>query len=120
MPQIISTRQERPRDTQTVTLGDAQFRIRLTWRGRPGVAAWYFDLFALDSTPLVLGVRISPGWSPLGFLQKEGLPDGQIMVDGPEPYTREMLGGELLLTFYTTAEIAAEADAPVEPTLRVT
>jgi hypothetical protein len=52
-----------PRSTQTVTLDDVQYRLRLTWYER--LQAWYADLYQLDGTPLALARRLSPQWALL-------------------------------------------------------
>lgn len=112
MPVRLATFAAVPQTVQTVALGDAQFRVRLTWRER--CSAWYADLFALDETPIALGRRLTPGWGPLAGLTPPGRPDGFLYVIGPEPYYRLQLGAELHLMFATFDELPAvvEADAP--------
>jgi hypothetical protein len=111
MGQKLTTFQSKPQDTQTVTLGAAQYRMRLTWRAR--TAAWYFDLYQLDGTPIILGVRLSPGWGPMLKLVPDGRPAGRFYVRGPEPYEREMLApdGRLVLVHYSDSEIPAPSEA---------
>lgn len=121
---IVSAFPSVPSTIQTVTLGEQQYRLRLTWRRR--LQGWYMDLYTLAGDPLALGRRLSPGWSPLlGIvLDEETAPDGHFVVRGLDDYLREDLGEGLTLAFYTTeeleaaqaaAEAAAAADRDGEP-----
>ena len=103
MPVQLTTNPDQPQRTQTVTLGDRQFRVRLTFRDR--TSSWYFDLFAADETPLAIGRRLSPAWSPLAALVLVDGPDGVVLVDGPEPYARFDLGDTLKVLFVDDDEI---------------
>ena len=103
MGQIVSVFPAQPALRQTLTLGDEQFSLRLTWRDR--TYAWYADLWAADGTPIWLGQRVSAGWA-LGFgLEPEGKPDGVFLVRGPDEYDRMDLGNTLQLVFYPTDEL---------------
>lgn len=104
----IATFPELPQHTQTVTLDETQFRLRLTWL--PRLQGWYLDLYALDETPLLLGRRLNPGWAVNAGLVVEGGPEGLLLVSGTDGYAREDLGRSLRLTYYTRAELQA-ADA---------
>lgn len=109
MPLQLSTFPALPATTQTVTLDGAQYRVRLTWRHR--CRAWYMDLLALDETPLVLGRRLSPGWSPnMGMVLDAG-PPGLFFVRGSDDYARADLGTNLVLMYYSQAELQAVAAA---------
>lgn len=105
----ISTFPTLPASLQTVTLEGAQYQLRLTWRHR--CQAWYLDLFTLAGVPLVLGRRLSPGWSPTMGLVIEDGPGGYLYVRGRDSYAREDLGATLRLLYYTAAEVAAVAEA---------
>jgi hypothetical protein len=111
MGQIVAVFPDLPSFRQTLTLGDAQFGLRLTWRERP--AGWYADLYTATGAPVWLGQRLSPGW-PLGHgLHADGAPDGVMLVRGPYEYTRGDLGATLEIVFYSTSElpvVAAESD----------
>lgn len=111
----LSTFPALPASIQTVTLEDEQFRVRLTWRHR--CQAWYMDLYALDETPLLLGRRLSAGWSPNAGLVIENGPAGYFLVRGLDDYAREDLGANLRLLYYTSDEVAAVASAAAEPLL---
>lgn len=116
MPSIIATFPAIARTIQTVTIGESQYRLGLTWRER--TASWYLDLAALDGTPLALGVRLSAGWAPLaGLLIEDGPSGGMLYVRGLDGYARADLGDGLRLLWYTDAEIeaarAADDDAPI-------
>lgn len=104
---VLSAFPDQPQVVQTVTLGDRQFRVEMTWRRR--CRAWYVSLLTGDEVPLAMGRRLSPGWSPLaGIILDEALaPDGLFVVRGVDGYAREDLGEALTVAFYTSAELAA-------------
>lgn len=105
----LSTFPSLPSSIQTMTLDGAQFRLRLTWRHRN--QGWYLDLWTLAGTPLLLGRRLSAGWSPNLALVLEDGPDGFLYVRGLDGYAREDLGTSLRLMYYPASEIAALAPA---------
>lgn len=108
MGQIVAVYPDQPSFTQTITLGAAQFQLRLTWRNRLG--AWYADLWTAAGVEVWLGQRVSPGW-PLGHkLAAEGAPDGHLFVRGPPEYSRADLGSSVQIVFYATDEIPEPAD----------
>lgn len=112
MGQIVTVFPEQPAFRQSLTLGDEQFSLRLTWRDR--TAAWYADLWAADGTPVWLGQRLSPSWA-LGLgLAPAGKPDGLFIVRGPDNYDRLDLGNTLQLVFYPTDELP-EPSADANP-----
>ena len=117
MPLKFTTHPTRPADTQTVTIGETQYRMRLTFRAR--TASWYMDLSELDGTAIILGARVSPSWGPLFKIPRTAKPDGEFTVVGPDPYSREMFtqSGQLNLFFSLTSEIPP---APAGPVLTVT
>jgi hypothetical protein len=101
----LSTFPNLPASRQTVTLESTQYRVRLTWRHR--CQGWYFDLWTLDGTPLLLGRRLSAGWGPnLGLIVENG-PTGFLLVRGLDGYAREDLGDSVQLVYYTAAELQA-------------
>jgi hypothetical protein len=112
MAVIVNGYAELPCHDQVVTLGDAQYVVRLTYRQR--CSSWYLDLFDSEENPLVVGRRISPGWPPLVALQIDGLPDGLFIVVGRDGYAEADLGTALQLHFYSADELAAAADADAE------
>lgn len=112
MPQIITTFPAIPDSTQTVTLGGERFRLRIFWRER--LAGWYLDIFDASGEPLATCIRVSPGCDLLNGLLR-GVPAGHLVVTGPDPYTRDMLGSEVLIIFFKADEAP---DAPAS-TLRV-
>ena len=100
---VLPTFPDLPQSLQTLTLELVQYRVRFTWRER--LQAWYLDLLELDETPIVLGQRVSPGWGPLYRLLPMASPPGLFFVSGPEPYSREMLGSEVVVLFASSDEI---------------
>lgn len=111
MPLQISTFPAQPSSLQTVTLGNTSVRLRLTWRQR--MQAWYLDMEALDGTPLLSGSRLSPGWGPGAGVLKNvvGAPDGMFYVRGRDGYSRMDLGTNLMLEWFSRAELLAAAPA---------
>lgn len=105
MPIKFTTHPTKPDDTQTVTIGETQYRMRLTFRAR--TASWYVDLFELNGTPIIVGARVSPNWGPLFKIPRLAKPGGEFTVIGPDPYSREMFApdGQLNLFFNFTSEI---------------
>ncbi|MFU8802627.1 MAG: phage baseplate plug protein [Bradymonadaceae bacterium] len=91
-----------PNHTMTVRLGGITFRYRRTYR--PRLRAWYVDIFNQDGNPVLIGRRINPEWSLQGSLPVEEIP-GIIFVRGPEGYTREELGRDLVEIFIPTDEL---------------
>ncbi len=103
MGQIVTTYADLPQHLQSLTLGDTQHRLRLSWQDRTN--AWYADLLTLSGTPIFLGQRVSTGWA-LGLgLTPENRPAGELFVRGPPEYDREDLGGTVLVVFYPDDEI---------------
>jgi len=117
MPKIITQRADLRKHRQKVTLDGTDYRIVLTWRQRQ--RSWYFDLYDADGDPIALGRRLSPGWSPVRGSTDERLPPGAFVVGGPEKYSRRDLGEDLLIRYFTEAEIAA-LPVPVEEDFDVT
>lgn len=113
MGQILTAFPNQPSFRQTMTLGDTQFGLRLTWRHR--LAAWYADLFAANGDTIWAGVRVSPGWA-LGIgLVQEGEPAGSLFVRGPSEYERLDLGSTVQIVFYSDDEMdAARAAAATD------
>lgn len=117
MGQIVTAFPSLPAFRQSVTFGEAQFSLRLTWRDR--TASWYADLWAADGTAIWLGQRVSPDWA-LGLgLTPEGKPDGVFLVRGPADYDRLNLGDALKLVFYPTAELPAATVAEDSVTVTI-
>ena len=109
-----------PATIQTVSLDGVSFRVRLTYRYR--LSAWYLDLWTLDMTPLLLGQRLSAGWSPTAGYDLPDGPNGYLYVSGLDGYARDDLGAGLQLLYFTRAEMAdaaalLPAEAPVVVTL---
>lgn len=107
MPRLINTRRDARKQTQRVDLDGSVFYISLTWRER--VAGWYLDVYDASGAPAALGRRLSARWSPTLTATDERLPPGAFVVVGPSEYVREDLGGDLLLTYVTEAEILQAA-----------
>lgn len=102
---------------QTVTLGDALYDVRLTWRER--LRGWYLDLYDADGALLVGERRVEPGWGPLWALAIEGAPSVALVVIGPTPYRREDLGGALQIVIVGADELPPDADASAGLTVEV-
>jgi hypothetical protein len=102
MPRPLNTFQQIPAHTQTVTLGDTVYRLRLIWRDR--LDAWYADLFEQDGTPIRTGKRVSAEWV-LFHGEMEAKEDGMIYVYGPDDYDRNDLGENLLILYVPKDEI---------------
>ena len=117
MGQIVNVFPEQPSLRQSLTLGDAQYSLRLTWRDR--TAAWYADLWTADGTAVWLGQRVSPGWALGGGLQPEGKPDGALLVRGPADYSRYDLGSTVQIVFYPADELPEAAAAVDDVTVTI-
>lgn len=89
-----------PSQSQTVTLDGVVYQVRVTYRRR--LSAWYLDLLTQSGDPLIMGRRLTPGWSPLsGRRAVVGGPDAVLYVsDIADPYRRDQLGRELTVTLY--------------------
>lgn len=117
MGQIITVFPALPSFRQSVTLGDLQFSLRLTWRDRPH--GWYADLWDAAGDPVWLGQRLSPGWA-LGLgLEPANKPDGVLLVRGPSDYDRDTLGGAMQVVFYPTSELPAATQADDDVTVTI-
>lgn len=117
MAQILTVFPDQPAVRQSVTLGGAQYDLRLTWRSRP--AAWYADLWAADGTPVWLGQRVSPGWPLGGGSQPANRPSGTLLVRGPADYQRDDLGSSVQLVYYTPDELPAAVVADDAVTITI-
>lgn len=106
-----------PSHRYTVTLGDARYQVRFTWRTR--TQAWYLDLFEQDGTAIALGRRVSPGSDPLASLLPPAKPSGELFIGGAlDPYRQLDLGDEVTVEHYTTSDMeAAAARASTDPGL---
>lgn len=113
MATILPVFPGQPQHSYTLTVGTERFRLRFTWRER--TAAWYLDVYTQTGTPLAMGRRLSPLYAPLLDLSLVGGPSGHLLVTGPEPYTREQLGTDLLVLHVPADEVAS----PPASTLRV-
>lgn len=100
MPQRLPITTEIPAQRYSVALDGVQYGVRLVYRER--TASWYLDLRDEQGVPLVLGRRLSPGWSPVHGMITAG-PLGSLFVFGSDPYDRH----EIELYYFTAAELAA-------------
>lgn len=105
MGRIITAYPSVARTIQVVTLGDAQYRLTLTWKGR--LKAWYFNLQTLAGVDIVVGRRVSPGYGPLLGLLPEGAPGGLFFVRGKDGYKRNDIGSNVAIVYYDESEIEA-------------
>ena len=105
MPVKITQRSDLRKHRQRVTLDGTEYRIVLTWRQRS--RSWYLDLYSADGNPIALGRRLSSGWSPVRGATDAQLPPGAFVVGGPEDYRRSDLGDDLMVRYYSGAELAA-------------
>ena len=95
--------------TQTVTLGAAKYRVRLTWKER--CAGWYIDLMKVDGTLIFAGLRVAAGWGPFLGLSSADAPTGRFLVSGPKEYQRADLGDALQIRYFDADEIEAVASS---------
>jgi len=103
MGKITTAYPELPSFIQSLSLGEEQYRMRLTWRARLG--AWYADLYKLDGAPVILGQAVRSRWA-LGFgLNPIDAPSGVFLFSGPDEYRRKDLGNTLQLVFYSDDEL---------------
>lgn len=100
MPVKLPLYAELPAQSYTIALDGVQYQVRLTYRER--TASWYLDLYDERGAAIVLGRRLSPGWSPQGFVTAAG-PPGLLYVFGKDPYARD----EIELWYFTAAELEA-------------
>lgn len=105
MPVEISTRSDLRKQRQRVELDGSLYLIDLTWRQR--LSGWYLDIYAQDRSPLALGRRLDPGWSPTSGSLNPDLPSGAFLAVGPADYSRADLGESLRLIYIREAELAA-------------
>ncbi len=127
MADRIAVFPESAQHTQTITWGDRQVRLRLTYRQR--LASWYMDVYELPGDavrglsgevgdPIVTGRRVSVRWPALLGLAPEGLPRTRevlFLVVGPirgEPYVRAELGAGIQLYLFGEDEIPAQSAGP--------
>jgi hypothetical protein len=109
--------------TLTMQMGPTKLTLRMTWRDR--TKSWYLDIFQIDGTPLVLGRRLSPYWSPIfGDARTPELIDGSIAVRGLDGYEQDDLGTTSLLLWYIPFSdlllLAPDEVDPLEPTITIT
>lgn len=105
MPLRLPFFHDLPAHRYTVALDGAQYEVRLTYRDR--TASWYLDLWDSSGAAVVLGRRLSPGWSPQGFVTSSG-PPGLLFVFGKDPYARD----EIELWYVTAAELVELRPSP--------
>lgn len=58
----------------TTTIGGVSYRFNVRWNGRD--AAWYFDVFEIDDTPIASGIKIVLGCYLGRFTQHTLFRDG--------------------------------------------
>lgn len=92
-----------------VVLGDRQYIFDVRWNARDG--AWYFDMFAEDESPIVVGVKIVLGALLGGRCVSADFPDGVFIASDLENTGRDAtiddLGTRVAVYFYTTDELEA-------------
>lgn len=98
----------------SIILGESRFFLRFRFLERH--SAWYMDCRTSEDVLLFEGRRLSPGTSP-SFGVDSYVLGGSFFVSGPDPYTRESLGAELELSFFTNEEI--DASRVSEPAFRL-
>jgi hypothetical protein len=89
-----------PSQTQTVTLGGIRYRVTAFYRARLG--SWYMHIRTQAGVDILLGRRVSPGWSVNLGHHPDNEPDGILVVSEFEPYRKDSLGNNLTITFYPT------------------
>ena len=104
-----------PRHRYICTLGDRQFEVEFTWRPRPG--SWHWTLRTREGDPLIRGVRLSPGASPVRSRPDPRLPAGYFFVVGPDPYDRDDLGDSLAVVFVPIDEVPPSPETGPEVVL---
>jgi len=92
-----------PRHRYTCTLGDRQFVCVFTWQ--PRLASWHWTLRTREGDPIIRGMRLSPGASPVRSRVDPRLPAGYFFVAGPDPYDRHDLGDGLAVVFIPIDEV---------------
>ena len=105
MPLLIPLDARSDRNRLTIDLGGVDVGVRWYWL--PRCAGWYVDLEQPDGTPISTGLRLTPA-APLNAPgANEFLPDGRFVVSGPDSYTRDDLGGQVRLWWWSAQEVAA-------------
>ncbi len=103
--------------TQEVTLGEARYIVRMTWRAR--LRGWYLDLFDADGVQLVAERRLEAGWGPLWGLAFDGAPTVTLVVIGPQHYTQADLGAGLEVLTFALDELPPVVAGPAEVRLEL-
>lgn len=96
-----------PQHQMTIVIDDLVYLVTFTWRDRS--KSWYVDFSNSEGVPLIVGRKLSPGWSPVRGIVVEGMPTGEFYVRGSPGYKMEDFGTTLRLTYYPRDEIAEES-----------
>lgn len=89
----------------TTDLSGVMYQVRMTWSER--LDAWYVDLLTRTGDPLILGRRMSAGWTPWQGVVLEGLPSGVVLIRGQDNYARDDLGDSVRLVSYDESTLDA-------------
>lgn len=85
------------------TLDGVSVVVRLRWLSELG--SWYADFETASGVVIATGCRVTPGVSILLDTTAPGWPGGQVRVAGPDPYRKEQLGTDVVLAYFTRADL---------------
>uniref|UniRef100_A0A6M3M4K8 Cyanophage baseplate Pam3 plug gp18 domain-containing protein n=1 Tax=viral metagenome TaxID=1070528 RepID=A0A6M3M4K8_9ZZZZ len=118
---ILTTFPQLPDTTQTVTVGEQQYAIRLYWRER--LQGWYMSIWLADGTAVLLGRRLSSDYGPMIGIVPLNRPAGEFLVQGPSGYNRLDLGSQegaaMLLWYFGVEDFPASTSDDLDMTYTV-
>jgi hypothetical protein len=102
-----------PSYSQHVTLEGVVYTFEFRWNVRAG--SWYMNLLTAEEDPIVMSVKVVPGF-PLAWTSKDPRrPPGNLVVvdtSGADlPPGEHELGGRVQIVYFTPDEVAAAAAA---------
>lgn len=112
MPVSIATFPSLPAFLQTVTISNVKIGIYLYYNSR--MKSWYMDLSNSDGSTILSGQRLSPSTFATGGLALPGLPIGMFTVQGIDNYSKDALGTQLTLWWWTKDELDAIVPKPTD------
>lgn len=109
---VIQTFQDVSADfSQTISLDDIPFTLRMTWNTR--IESWFMDILDKDKNNILLGIRLVPNYLLIKDYSQTELPPGDFYLwdseNTPSDFnvTFDTLGRRYILLYVTKGEMVS-------------